>query len=64
MYFFADPDPAMLTNADRTIKLLAILFWTIVQRRVDGVHVDSDEKMDSLQLEYTYLLTSQVNAHG
>jgi len=31
------------------------------QRRVDGVHVDSDEKMDSLQLEYTYLLTSQVS---
>lgn len=27
---------------------------------VGGVHVDSDEKMDSLQMEYTYLLTSQV----
>ena len=28
---------------------------------VGGVHVDSAEKMDSLQLEYTYLLTSQVH---
>ena len=28
---------------------------------VGGVNVDSDEKMDSLQLEYTYLLTSQVS---
>ena len=27
---------------------------------VGGLHVDNDEKMDSLQLEYTYLLTSQV----
>ena len=28
--------------------------------RVGGVMVDKDEKMDSLQLEYTYLLTSQL----
>merc|ERR1719186_982075 len=28
--------------------------------RVGGVLVDKDEKMDSLQLEYTYLLTSQL----
>ena len=27
---------------------------------VDGVAVDNEEKMDSLQLEYTYLLTSQL----
>merc|ERR1712130_928929 len=27
---------------------------------VDGVSVDNEEKMDSLQLEYTYLLTSQL----
>merc|ERR1719341_501087 len=27
---------------------------------VDGVTVDNEEKMDSLQLEYTYLLTSQL----
>jgi BRCA1-associated protein len=27
---------------------------------VDGLAVDSEEKMDSLQLEYTYLLTSQL----
>lgn len=32
------------------------------QRRVDGVNVDSEEKMDSLQLEYTYLLTSQLES--
>jgi len=28
--------------------------------RVGGVKMDKDEKMDSLQLEYTYLLTSQL----
>ena len=27
---------------------------------VDGLAVDGEEKMDSLQLEYTYLLTSQL----
>jgi hypothetical protein len=31
------------------------------QRSVGGLHVDNEEKMDSLQLEYTYLLTSQVH---
>jgi hypothetical protein len=30
------------------------------QRRVGGLPVDTEEKVDSLQLEYTYLLTSQV----
>ena len=30
------------------------------REHVGGLPVDSDEKMDSLQLEYTYLLTSQV----
>ena len=30
------------------------------QGRVGGVAVNKDEKMDSLQLEYTYLLTSQL----
>jgi hypothetical protein len=30
------------------------------RRSVGGLHVDNEEKMDSLQLEYTYLLTSQV----
>lgn len=29
---------------------------------VGGLHVDNDEKMDSLQLEYTYLLTSQLES--
>lgn len=29
---------------------------------VDGVTVNPDEKMDSIQLEYTYLLTSQLEA--
>jgi len=33
------------------------------QRSVGGLHVDNEEKMDSLQLEYTYLLTSQVPYH-
>ena len=31
-------------------------------KTVDGVAVNSDEKMDSIQLEYTYLLTSQLEA--
>ncbi|TRY74564.1 hypothetical protein TCAL_09740, partial [Tigriopus californicus] len=31
-------------------------------KTVDGVSVNSDEKMDSIQLEYTYLLTSQLEA--
>jgi len=30
------------------------------QGRVEGVAINNDEKMDSLQLEYTYLLTSQL----
>ena len=30
------------------------------RRSVGGVAVDNEEKVDSLQLEYTYLLTSQV----
>ena len=29
---------------------------------VDGVPVNPDEKMDSIQLEYTYLLTSQLES--
>ena len=29
---------------------------------VDGVQVNHDEKMDSIQLEYTYLLTSQLES--
>lgn len=29
---------------------------------VDGVNVNHDEKMDSIQLEYTYLLTSQLES--
>lgn len=29
---------------------------------VDGVLVNPDEKLDSIQLEYTYLLTSQLEA--
>ncbi len=29
---------------------------------VGGVAVNSDEKLDSIQLEYTYLLTSQLEA--
>lgn len=29
---------------------------------VGGVVVNSDEKLDSIQLEYTYLLTSQLEA--
>merc|ERR1711993_133526 len=29
---------------------------------VDGVRVNKDEKMDSIQLEYTYLLTSQLES--
>ncbi len=29
---------------------------------VGGIPVASDEKMDSIQLEYTYLLTSQLEA--
>ena len=29
---------------------------------VDGVPVNHDEKMDSIQLEYTYLLTSQLES--
>jgi len=32
------------------------------RENVGGVNVDSDEKMDSLQLEYTYLLTSQLES--
>jgi len=32
------------------------------QEHVGGVQVNSDEKMDSLQLEYTYLLTSQLES--
>lgn len=31
-------------------------------KTVDGIPVDHDEKMDSIQLEYTYLLTSQLEA--
>ena len=31
-------------------------------KNVDGVTVNSDEKLDSIQLEYTYLLTSQLEA--
>ena len=31
-------------------------------KTVDGVSVDTDEKLDSIQLEYTYLLTSQLEA--
>ena len=29
---------------------------------VDGVRVNVDEKIDSIQLEYTYLLTSQLES--
>ena len=29
---------------------------------VDGVRVNADEKIDSIQLEYTYLLTSQLES--
>ena len=29
---------------------------------VDGVNLENDEKVDSLQLEYTYLLTSQLES--
>ena len=32
------------------------------RKSVDGVNVNSDEKLDSIQLEYTYLLTSQLEA--
>ena len=31
-------------------------------KNIDGVTVNSDEKLDSIQLEYTYLLTSQLEA--
>lgn len=31
-------------------------------KNVDGVSVNTDEKVDSIQLEYTYLLTSQLEA--
>ena len=31
-------------------------------KSVDGVTVNTDEKLDSIQLEYTYLLTSQLEA--